>query len=114
MEAALVRCSGPCRESLRWVNRYWPDWPWKYAETHKHFAASVYVYVGEYEDVKPGDPKYAKTYDMVSDARRMERSLRSRNYLSLRLKLDVLDDEDHLSVAPRGFTLGLKYLLEAT
>lgn len=84
-----------------------------YAETHRDLAASVYMYVGQYEDVKRGDSRYAKRHNMVSDARRMERSLRSRRYPSLRLKLDVLDDEDHLSVAPRGFTLGLKYLLEA-
>lgn len=86
----------------------------KYAQTHEDLPASVYVYVGEYEEVKPGDPRYAKTYNMVSDARRMEQALRSRNYPSLRLKLDVLGDEDHLSVAPRGFTQGLRYLLEAT
>lgn len=86
----------------------------RYAETHKDLPASVYMYVGEYEDMKPGDPRYAKRHNMVSDALRMQQSLRSRNYPSLRLKLDVLNEEDHLSVAPRGFTLGLKYLLKAT
>jgi hypothetical protein len=29
------------------------------------------------------------------------------------MALDVLEDEDHLSVAPGGFTRGLKYLLSA-
>jgi hypothetical protein len=48
---------------------------------------------------------------MVSDAKRLERLLSSRGYPSLRIKLDVLSDEDHLSVAPRGFTGGLKFLL---
>ena len=37
----------------------------------------------------------------------------SRSYPSLRIKLDVLNDEDHLSVAPRGFTKGLQFLLAA-
>lgn len=82
------------------------DFEQKYAETHEDLDASVYMYVGEYEA-----PAFGKRYDMVSDARRMQASLRSRNYPSLRLKLDVLDDEDHLSVAPRGFTHGLRYLM---
>ncbi len=49
---------------------------------------------------------------MASDAQTMARTLQSRRYPSLQLQLDVLDDEDHLSMAPRGFTHGLKYLLE--
>ena len=84
-----------------------------YARTHRDLPASVYMYVGEYEEAKPGDPRYNKSVDMVGDARRLEQSLRKRSYPSLQLKLDVLSDEDHLSVAPRGFTHGLKYLLEA-
>ena len=82
-----------------------------YAASHQDLAASVYMYVGEYEDIKPGDPRFATRYNMVTDARRLQRSLDSRRYPSLRIKLDVLNDEDHLSVAPRGFTHGLKFLL---
>lgn len=78
---------------------------------HQDLKACVYIYVGEYEDMKPGDSRYAKRYNMVSDAKKMERALKSRSYPSLRIKLDVLNDEDHLSVAPRGFTKGLKFLL---
>ena len=37
----------------------------------------------------------------------------SSKYPNLNLKSVVLDDEDHLTVAPRGFTQGLKYLLPA-
>lgn len=86
----------------------------EYAASHQDLAALVYVYVGEYEEIKNGDPRFAKRYNMVSDARRLERSLNSRRYPSLRIKLDVLNDEDHLSVAPRGFTHGLKFLLGQT
>lgn len=78
----------------------------KYAKDHDDLDASVYMYVGEYEQ-----PSFGKRYDMVGDARRMEASLRARRYPSLRVRLDVLDDEDHMSVAPRGFTHGLKYLM---
>lgn len=84
-----------------------------FAKYHQDLKASVYMYVGEYEDMRPGDPRYAKRYNMVSDARRMERVLSSRSYPSLRFRLDVLNDEDHLSVAPRGFTKGLQFLLAA-
>ena len=83
----------------------------KYAKVHQDLPASVYLYVGEYEDMKAGDARYAKRYNMVSDAKKMVRALSSRDYPSLRIKLEVLNDEDHLSVAPRGFTHGLKFLL---
>ncbi len=83
----------------------------RFAENYQDLKASIYMYVGEYEDMKPGDPRYARRYNMVSDARKMERVLNSRSYPSLRIKLDVLNDEDHLSVAPRGFTKGLQFLL---
>lgn len=79
-----------------------------YARANDDLPASVYMYVGEYES-----PAFGKRYDMVSDARTMASALTSRNYPSLRLELDVLDDEDHLSVAPRGFTHGLKHLMGA-
>lgn len=78
-----------------------------FAAGHKDLPAQVYMYVGEYEQ-----RRYGQNYDMVADAQEMTRTLRARHYPSLRLQLDVLDDEDHLSVAPRGFTHGLKYLLE--
>lgn len=84
-----------------------------YAASHHDLSADVYMYVGQFEETKPGDLRYATEVDMVSDARMMEKSLRSRGYPSLRLKLDVLNDEDHLSVAPRGATLGLERLLDA-
>lgn len=83
----------------------------EYANQHKDLAAKLYFYVGEYEDMKPGDDRFAKRYNMVTDTREFANRLRQRHYPSLKLKLEVLNDEDHLSVAPRGFSKGLKYLL---
>jgi len=77
-----------------------------YAVAHGDLAATVYLYVGEYEQ-----RKFGKDADMVVDAQRMGAALRGRHYPSLRLSLEVLDGEDHVSVAPRGFTHGLKQLL---
>ena len=68
----------------------------------------AYMYVGEYESVQHGGDA-----DMVVDAQRMSGLLRARGGEALQLKLDVLNDEDHLSVAPRGFMHGLKYVLAA-
>jgi len=84
------------------------------AATLRDMPASVYMYVGEYEARKVGDPRFLQDDDMVEDARRMARVLRSRGYPSLKLRLDVLNDEDHLSIAPCGFTLGLRHLLPGT
>lgn len=44
-------------------------------------------------------------------ANKLVQTLRARRYPSLQLELEVLNDEDHLSVAPRGITHGLKFLL---
>lgn len=84
-----------------------------YTAKHKDLPARVYMYIGEYEEMRPGDPRYAKDVNMVTDTQTMDRALRSRNYPSLRLETEVLGDEDHVTVAPRGFTRGLKYLLPA-
>ncbi|MFT4248912.1 MAG: alpha/beta hydrolase-fold protein [Pseudomonas sp.] len=84
-----------------------------FAAGHNDLPARVYMYIGEYEEAKPGDPRHTTDEHMVSDARRMARNLDARGYPSLQLRLEVLDDEDHVSVAPRGFTHGLKYLLAA-
>ncbi|MEN1961299.1 alpha/beta hydrolase-fold protein [Luteimonas sp. MJ246] len=82
------------------------DFERRYAAVHADLPASVYMYIGEYES-----PASGKRYDMVGDARRMEATLAARGYPSLRLRLDVLEDEDHLTVAPRGFIRGLRFLL---
>lgn len=84
-----------------------------YAQAHRDLPAKVYIYVGEYEAARPGDPRFNASVDMVGDARAFESALKSRDYPGLVLKTEVLPDEDHLSVAPRGLTHGLKFLLPA-
>jgi len=79
-----------------------------YAAGHRDLPAKVYMYVGEYET-----NRFNRTNDLVADNRELEGRLKKRKYPSLVLKSDVLNDEDHVSVAPRGFTHGLKYLLPA-
>jgi uncharacterized protein len=83
-----------------------------YAETHRDLPATVYMYIGQYESLGDG-PRYNNNQDMVSDNRRFERLLRSRSYPGLTITSDELQNEDHLSVAPRGFTEALMTLLPA-
>ena len=84
-----------------------------YAAQNRDLPAKVYLYVGEYEALRRGDRRYSQSVDMVADNRTLETTLRGRKYSNLSLKSVVLDDEDHLTVAPRGFTQGLRYLLPA-
>jgi predicted alpha/beta superfamily hydrolase len=84
-----------------------------YAAMHRDLPAKVYFYVGEYEALRAGDGRFNKTVDLVGDNRMMIETLKKRSYPNLYIQSDVLNDEDHVSVAPRGFTKGLKYLLPA-
>ncbi|HJT44461.1 MAG TPA: alpha/beta hydrolase-fold protein [Rhizomicrobium sp.] len=79
-----------------------------YAARHRDLPAKVYMYVGAYES-----PRFNRINEMVGDNREFEGRLKKRKYPNLVLKSEVLNDEDHVSVAPRGFTHGLKYLLPA-
>lgn len=99
--------------SLWYDHHYMADQVRAYTVGHDDLPARVYMYVGEYEEARPGDARFAKSGNMVTDTRNMDRVLRSRNYPSLHLRTEILNDEDHVSVAPRGFTHGLKYLLPA-
>lgn len=81
-----------------------------YAAAHRDLAAQIYFYVGEYETKGP-DRRYNAKADLVGDSRALVAVLKQRGYPGLRVQSDVLNDEDHVSVAPRGFTKGLKYLL---
>ncbi|HKU65999.1 MAG TPA: alpha/beta hydrolase-fold protein [Rhizomicrobium sp.] len=80
----------------------------KYAAGHRDLPAKVYMYAGEYERIR-----LRRNNDIVADNRALEGRLKKRKYPNLVLKSDVLNDEDHVSGAPRGFTHGLKYLLPA-
>ncbi|MCP4561055.1 MAG: alpha/beta hydrolase [Bosea sp.] len=84
-----------------------------YAAKSRDLPAKVFLYVGEYEALRKGDRRYSQSVDMVADNKALEKALKDRKYPNLSLKSVVLNDEDHLSVAPRGFTQGLKYLLPA-
>lgn len=82
-----------------------------YAQAHDDLPARVHMYIGEHE--VPNAGTRTNRYDMVGDTARMAARLRSRDYPGLTLTDEVLNDEDHLTVAPRGFTHALMALLPA-
>ncbi len=75
--------------------------------------ADVYLYVGEFEAQRIGDRRYQQEVDMVADNAAFATLLRGYGFAGLRLRSDVLAGEDHLTVAPRGFTSGLLHTLAA-
>lgn len=82
-----------------------------YARTHRDLPADVFMYIGGYE--VPGPSSRNSSVDMVEDVRAMEQILKSRGYPSLQVRSTVLGDEDHLTVAPVGFTRALMAVLPA-
>lgn len=99
--------------SLWYDKRYMFGVEAAYAAKHRDLKASVYLYTGEYEAVRKGDARFNQETDLVADSRAFAAVLRQRGYPGLVLVDEVLNDEDHVSVAPRGFTRALKVLLPA-
>lgn len=83
-----------------------------YARSHDDLPAEVFMYVGAHEVPGPG-PRNTSGPDMVADVRTMEQALKSHGYPGLRVRSTVLEDEDHLTVAPAGFTRALLAVLPA-
>lgn len=83
-----------------------------YARSHDDLPAEVFMYVGTHEVPGPG-PRNTSGPDMVADVRTMEQALKSHGYPGLRVRSTVLEDEDHLTVAPVGFTRALLAVLPA-
>lgn len=84
----------------------------EYARTHRDLPANVFMYIGAFETVGDG-PRYNRNADMVRDMALFERTLRSRGYPGLKIQSVVLEGEDHLTVAPVGFTRALMATLPA-
>jgi predicted alpha/beta superfamily hydrolase len=83
-----------------------------YARDHRDLKADVFMYIGGWEVPGP-DRRNTTDTDMVGDVRRMEATLKGRNYPGLTVQSVVLTDEDHLTVAPVGFTRALMAALPA-
>ena len=84
-----------------------------YAAKHRDLKAKIFLYTGEYEAVRKGDARFNQETDLVADSRAFADTLRKRGYPGLTLEAEILNDEDHVPVAPCGFTRALKFLLPA-
>jgi predicted alpha/beta superfamily hydrolase len=88
-----------------------------YAASHADLPATVYLGAGGFEapapQSAPHDPRYnsGENADMVGDMRAFAHALASHHYAGLRLRADVIDGEDHLTVAPILMTRGLLWTL---
>lgn len=83
-----------------------------YARAHRDLPVEVFMYIGAHE--VPGSSRRNTTgNNMVGDVHAMERALKARGYPGLRVQSVVLEDEDHLTVAPVGFTRALMAVLPA-
>ena len=83
-----------------------------YARAHTDLPAEVFMYIGAFETPGP-TPRHTSRYDMVGQMSAMEQVLKSRAYPNLTVRSTVLADEDHLTVAPAGFTRALLAVLPA-
>jgi uncharacterized protein len=83
-----------------------------YARSHTDLPADVFMYVGDWEVPGP-NPRNTNGANLVRDMQTMETTLKSHHYPNLRVQSLVLTDEDHLTVAPVGFTRGLLAVLPA-
>lgn len=82
----------------------------RYASQHRDLAASVLFYSASFE--QPGPSKrHNNKVSIVADTARMHQLLLQRHYPSLRVKNQVIDGEDHLSVYPRMISDAMLQLL---
>jgi predicted alpha/beta superfamily hydrolase len=81
-----------------------------YAQAHKDLSAKVFMATGGYEVVGP-DKRNNTTNDLVADMHATEKTLTSRGYPHLKVHSEVIEGEDHLTVAPDIITHGLLWAL---
>jgi uncharacterized protein len=70
----------------------------EYSKSHKYLPVNVTMFVGSLEN---------DYHPMVADLLAMEKQLRSRNYKGLKLRVEVMQGENHHSVFPGLLSKGL-------
>jgi len=85
----------------------------RYAAANRDLAADVYLGAGSFETLAAagGDPRFNDEVDLVGDMTRFARTLTDRRYPHLHVESEVIEDEDHLTVAPVIITRGLRRAL---
>lgn len=87
----------------------------EFARQNKNLAAKVYIAAGSFEgpapNNRPNDNRYSKDGRIVTGASAFAGALSSRRYPGLRLKSEIIAEENHLTVAPVLLTRGLLWTL---
>lgn len=87
----------------------------EFAQQNKNLAAKVYIAAGSFEGPAPknrsNDHRYSKDGRIVTGATAFANALSARRYPGLRLKSEVIAEENHLTVAPVLLTRGLLWTL---
>jgi predicted alpha/beta superfamily hydrolase/general stress protein 26 len=94
--------------SIWWDESVTLEFEERYAATHEDLRAKVSLSVGLLEE-DPADELSAASA-MVSNLRRLEKTLRGRGYASLELATRYIDGETHLSVVPTNLSWGMRTL----
>ena len=95
-----------------WFDKYTMlDVERQYAANHKDLRANVLLLAGAFEVLRPGskNKRYSTRVDMVRDMKKFETQVKSRRYPGLSIRAEVIQDEDHLTVAPAAITRGLMW-----
>lgn len=87
-----------------------------YAGAHADLPANLFMAIGSFETTNKQQVKnlrYSRNLDMIDDLQGFEKALTGRSYPGLKLKSEVIPDEDHLTVFPTIITRGLQWALSA-
>lgn len=89
----------------------------EFAHQNKNLTAKVYLAAGSFEGAapknRPNDKRYSKDSRIVTGTIAFAKALSSRRYPGLRLKSEIIAEENHLTVAPILLTRGLLWTLGA-
>ena len=90
--------------AIWWADRYLLRLEQEFASKHVNTNVSLYMAVGELEEVQDQRAK------MVSNFNEMNKRIRGRNLPSLRISSDILAEETHMSVFSPAFSRALRSL----
>lgn len=88
--------------SIAWDERVLFNYEIDYSNQYNDMNKNLYLALAINED---------NTGEMFSDVKTMMETIKSRNYSSLNIKMQVFEDENHASVVVPAFTNGVRYAL---
>ena len=90
--------------SIWWDNKYILKVEEDYAKDNNKLSANVFLSIGDLEE----EGEQADTFKMISNVKALSKTLQSRNYKGLILKMAILEDETHCSAVSATLNRGLR------